>query len=116
VALHHEVLPLAVECRFGRSTLELGAAASLLERLQPQALGGMGDRFREAVQGGGAGVEAAGEAAPPLVEQRVDGVRGAATDVVADFLDGGTLARAEQSVGGAVDVGGSDAAGGRRRL
>ena len=89
-----------------------GALAGLVERLQPEALGGVQHRFREAVQGGGSGVEAAGEAAPPGVEQRVDGVRGAAADRRADLLDRGALAVAQQLVGGAVDVGGGDAAGG----
>ena len=71
----------------------------------------MQHRFGESVQGGGSGVEAAGESAPPGVEQRVDGVRGAAADRRADLLDGGALAFAQQLVGGAVDVGDRDAAG-----
>ena len=121
VTLDHEVLAITIERCSDGAALELCAVPGLLERLKPEALGGVGDGFGEAVQGVGAGIEAAGEAPPPLVEQRVDGVRGAAADLRADLLDGGALAVAKQGVGGTVDVGrvhgaGGDAAGegGRR--
>ena len=113
VALDHEVLTVALKRRPCRAALELCAAPGFLERLQPESFGGVGDGFGEAVQGGGAGVEATGEAAPPEIKQRVDGVRGAAADLGADLFDGGTLAVAKQGVGGAVDVGRVHGAGGR---
>ena len=59
----------------------------------------------ESVQGGRSGVEAGCESAPPGIEQRVDGVGGAAADGRADLLYRGALAFAQQLVGGAVDVG-----------
>jgi len=83
--------------------------ACFIEGLHPQSLRRQEYRFRESVQGGGAGVEPASEALPPGVEQRVDRVRGAAADRCADALDGGALAFTQKSIGGAVDVGGADA-------
>lgn len=73
----------------------------------------MGDGFRQAVQGGGAGVQSCGESLPPGIQHGVDGVRGAAAEFAADFLNGGAIADAQERVGGVADVALSDAA--RRR-
>ena len=75
-----EVLAVAGEGLVGGLRFRLCAAAGFVEALQPESLGGQQHGFREAVQGGGSGIEAAGEAAPPLIEQRVDGVGAAAAD------------------------------------
>src|SRR6202042_1615757 len=87
-----------------------GAPAAFIDGLHPEGLGDVGDGLGEAVQGGGAGVEARGEALPPGVEQRVDGVGGAAADFLADFFNRGTFAGAKQCVGGELDVAPGDAA------
>lgn len=113
VAAELEVLLLAVECLAARLILGPRPATGLVEALQPESLGGVEHGFRKAVQGGGSGIEASGEAAPPGVEQRVDRIRAAAAYFPANLFDRRTLAFAEESVGGAVHVGGGDAATGR---
>ena len=57
---------------------EQRAALAFFERLHPQRFGHVGDGFRQAVQGGGPGVESGGEGLPPGIEQRINGVGGAA--------------------------------------
>ncbi len=81
VGLHREFLALAVESLFRLTGLGVDATASVRERLQPETLDGVEHGFRETVQCGGAGVETACEAAPPFIEQRIDGVRGSAADL-----------------------------------
>ena len=53
---------------------QLGAAAPFVEGLHPERLCDVGDGFGEAVQGGGAGVQAGGEMFPPGVEQGAHGI------------------------------------------
>jgi hypothetical protein len=86
-----------------------GTAPAFVEGLYPQGFGGVSDRFWESVKCGGAGVQAGRKPLPPGIEQGVDGVRGAGAEFLADFLDGGALAGAQQGVGGALNVAGGDA-------
>jgi hypothetical protein len=44
-----------------------GTASSFIERLHPERFGDVRDGFRQAVQGGGAGIKPGGEALPPGV-------------------------------------------------
>ena len=76
----------------GRVLFLRGAATAFVEGLHPEGFGDVGDGFGESVQGGGAGVEACGEPFPPRVEQRIYGVRGAATEACADFFNRGAFA------------------------
>ena len=112
VGLHFEVLALAGEGLAAGAGFELGAAAGVVHALQPEGFGGVEHRLGGAVQGSEAGVQAAREATPPMVEQRVDGVRGTAADLETHLFDRGALTLAQQAVGGAIDIGGGDAAGG----
>jgi hypothetical protein len=85
------LLKLVAKIRGGFQFL-VGAAAAFVEGLHPQGFGDVGDGFGEAVQGGGACVETCGEGFPPGVEERIDGVGGAAADFGTDLVDGGALA------------------------
>jgi hypothetical protein len=80
MGLHRDVLALAINPLLRLTGLCGHATASVLDRLQPETLGGVEYGFREAVQRGGAGVETAGEAAPPGVQKWIDGVRAAAAN------------------------------------
>jgi hypothetical protein len=88
------------------------AAAALVEGLHPESLGGVGYGFGQSVEGGGAGVQASRKPLPPRIQERVDCVWGAGAESLADLLDGGAFARAQESIGGAFDVAGGDAARG----
>ena len=80
--------------RTARLAAELlrGAPPALFERLHPERLGDVRDGFGEAVERRGTCVEARGEALPPGIQDRVNGVGRAAADFLADLLNRRALA------------------------
>lgn len=86
------------------------AAAAVVEGLHPEGLGGVGYGFGQSVEGGGSGIQASRQPFPPGIQERVDGVRGAGAEFLADLFDSGAFAGAQQSIGGTFDVAGGDAA------
>jgi hypothetical protein len=89
----------------------IGPPTGLIQRLHPEGFCDVGNRLREAMQGGGTRLQSSGKVLPPDIEQRVDRIGGAAADFLADPLDGGTFAGAEQGIRGEFDVAGRNAAG-----
>jgi hypothetical protein len=75
VGAYFEVLLIVGDGALRGLEFELGASAAFVEGLHPEGFGDVGDGFREAVQGGGAGIEACGEVLPPGIEEGTDGVR-----------------------------------------
>ena len=86
--------------------------AAFLEGLHPECFGDVGDRFGQPTQGRRAGIEARGEPLPPGIEERIDGVGGAAADPLADLLNRRALALAQAGIGGKLHIPTADAAGG----
>jgi len=93
--------------------LLLGASAAFVEGLHPERFCNVSNRFREPVKRRRARIEARGQALPPGIEQRIDGVGRAAADLLADPFNRRALTLAQERIGGELDIAASDAARGR---
>lgn len=85
---------------------------ALGEGLHPECFGGVGYGFGNAVQGGRTCIQARGESLPPGIQQRIDRVRGASTELIGDLFDRGAFAGGQQGAGCLFDVSDRDAARG----
>ena len=108
-----------VEVRFALGSASRGAvkfllrpSAAFLERLHPERFGDVRDRFGQTMQGRRAGIEARGQPLPPGIEERIDGVGGAAADSLADLLNRRALALAQAGIGSKLHIPPADPAGG----
>ncbi len=110
VRAHFERLPVCGDCALSTALFERGAAAAFIERLHPKGFRDVGDGFREPMERRGAGVQTRGEAFPPGIQERINGVGGASPDFHADLVDRGTVALAQERIGGALDIARGNAA------
>jgi hypothetical protein len=108
-----EVIGCASGVAYLAADLLLGTAAAFVERLHPQRFRNVSNRFREPMECGRTGIESRGQAFPPGIEQRVNRVRGAAADFLADPFNRRALPLAQERIGGELDVASGDTAGGR---
>ena len=96
----------------GAVELLLRPPAPFLEGLHPECFGDVGNRFGEPMQGGRPGIEARGEALPPGIEERIDGVGRAAADFLADLLNRRALALPQEGIRREFNIPAGDSAGG----